>query len=426
MDTRVQEPQIIAKATRRLVPFLCLCYITAFIDRVNVGFAALQMQTDLGFSDTVYSFGAGIFFVGYFFFEVPSNVILERVGARLWIARIMILWGLISSTMMFVKTAWAFYALRFLLGAGEAGFFPGIILYLTYWFPSEYRSRTVALFMTAAALSGVVGGPLSGLLLDHPQFGLRGWQWLFLIEGVPAVLFGIAVLLYLPNGPRDARFLSPDERVWLAARIDAERAQRARLSGHLSLWQTLANRKVLILSLLYFLLVIGGYGLDMFMPKILAVAFPNVSKSMLGLIAAIPPLYTVPVMVYWGRQSDKTGERNWHVALAAWCAAAGLALGSFNVPPWIALAGLALAVSGRWSSIPPFWGLPTAFLSGTSAAGGIAMINAIGNLGGFVGPYVMGTLRDLTGDYSLGLRLLAGAFVLGGLLALGIKEKDPA
>jgi len=249
---------------------------------------------------------------------------------------------------------------------------------------------------------------------------------MFLVEGVPAVLFGTAVLVYLPNGPREARWLTPDERTWLATRMDAERDERQRLSGHMSLSQTLANRKVLLLSFVYFLLVIGGYGLDMFMPKILALAFPDVTRSTLGLIAAIPPLCTVPVMVLWGRHSDRTRERNWHVALAAWCAAAGLALGSFNVAPGIAVVALSLAVIGRWSSIPPFWGLPTAFLSGTSAAGGIAMINSIGNLGGFVGPYVMGTLKDLTGDYSLGLRLLAAAFVCGGLLALRVHPKPAA
>jgi ACS family tartrate transporter-like MFS transporter len=381
------------------------------------------MQADLRFSDTVYSLGAGIFFIGYFFFEVPSNVILERVGARLWIARIMILWGLISSSMMFVGSAWAFYALRFLLGAGEAGFFPGIILYLTYWFPTSYRSHTVALFMTAGALSGVVGAPISGLLLDHPQLGLRGWQWLFLVEGIPAVVFGLAVLAYLPNGPREASWLTAGEREWLAGRMEAERAERALISGHLSLWQTLADRKVLLLSLVYFLLIIGGYGLDMFMPRLLSIAFPAVNKSTLGVIAAIPPLYTVVVMVLWGRRSDRTGERHWHVALPAWWAAAGLALGSLPVPPLLALAAMALAVSGRWACIPPFWGLPTAFLSGTSAAGGIAMINSIGNLGGFVGPYVMGSLRDLTGDYATGLRVLAAAFILGGLLAFRVSIK---
>jgi MFS transporter, ACS family, tartrate transporter len=422
----MEEVRVIRTVTLRLMPFLGICYIAAFIDRVNVGFAALEMQADLGFSDTVYSLGAGIFFIGYFFFEVPSNVILEKVGARVWIARIMILWGIISSSMMFVESAWAFYTLRFLLGAGEAGFFPGIILYLTYWFPSEYRSRTVALFMAAAAMSGVVGAPISGLLLDYPQLGLRGWQWLFLVEGIPPVVLGFAVLAWLPNGPREARWLSVAEREGLAARIEKEGAERARASGHLSLWQALADRKVLLLSLVYFLIVIGGYGLDLFMPKLLAVAFPDVSKSLLGLLAAIPPLYTIPVMLFWGRSSDRRRERNWHVALPAFWAAAGLALASMPIPPLVALAALTLAVSGRWAGIGPFWGLPTAYLTGTAAAGGIAMINSIGNLGGFAGPYVMGVFRDLTGDYATGLRVLSVAFVLGGLLALRVRMKQTA
>jgi ACS family tartrate transporter-like MFS transporter len=420
-----EEVRVIRTVTLRLMPFLGICYIAAFVDRVNVGFAALQMQADLGFSDTVYALGAGMFFIGYFFFEVPSNVILEKVGARLWIARIMILWGIISSSMMFVQSAWAFYVLRFLLGAGEAGFFPGIILYLTYWFPAEYRSRTVALFMTAAAISQVVGAPISGLLLDYPQLGLRGWQWLFLMEGIPPVVLGIAVLAWLPNGPGEARWLSVAEREWLGACIDTECAERARASGHLSLWQALADRKVLILSLLYFLIVIGGYGLDLFMPKLLALAFPDVSKSMLGLLAAIPPLYTVPVMLFWGRSSDRRRECNWHVALPAFWAAAGLALASLPVSPLVALGALTLAVSGRWAGIGPFWGLPTAYLTGTAAAGGIAMINSIGNLGGFAGPYVMGVFRDLTGDYAIGLRVLAAAFVVGGLLALRVRVRRP-
>jgi ACS family tartrate transporter-like MFS transporter len=425
MTTHPQEAGVIRKATLHLLPFLMLCYLVAFIDRVNVGFAALQMQADLGFSDTVYSLGAGIFFIGYFFFEVPSNVALEKVGARLWIARIMILWGIIASTMMFVETAWAFYVLRFLLGAGEAGFFPGIVLYLTYWFPAEYRSRTVALFMTAAAISGVVGGPLSGVLMDYPQLGLRGWQWLFLVEGIPAVLLGIVVLAYLPNGPRDAKWLEPDERAWLAARMDAERVERALAGGHISFWQAMRNQKVLLLSLLYFLLVIGGYGLDMFMPRLLSIAFPDVSTTTLGLIAAIPPLITIPTVVLWGHHSDQTRERNWHVALAVWWAGTGLALASFPVAPAVAVVALVLAVSGRWAAIPPFWALPTAFLSGTAAAGGIALINSIGNLGGFAGPYVMGSLRDLTGDYTLGLRILALAFGVGGVLALRIRVRRP-
>ena len=267
------EQRLIAKLTWRLIPFLCLCFLAAFLDRVNVGFAALQMQADLAFSDTVYSFGAGIFFIGYFLFEVPSNIILEKVGARLWIARIMIVWGIISSSMMFVSTPGMFYLLRFLLGAAEAGFFPGIIFYLTYWFPTAHRSRTVAMFMTAPAMSGVVGGPLSGYLLDHHPASFQGWQWLFLIEGLPSVLLGIAVLFYLPNGPREAKWLRPQEIEWLTERLADERAGREKHHA-LSLWRALTHPRVLLLSLIYFLVVIGAYGFDLFMPKILANAFP--------------------------------------------------------------------------------------------------------------------------------------------------------
>jgi len=247
MEPSELERRVMSKATWRLVPFMCLCYLIAYLDRVNVGFAALQMKVDLHFSDAVYGFGSGIFFVGYFLFEVPSNILLERVGARMWIARIMIVWGLISSCMLFVKAAWVFYLLRFLLGAGEAGFFPGMILYLTYWFPTAYRSRTVALFMAAAAMAGVIGNPLSGLLLDHHPALLRGWQWLFLIEGLPSVLLGIAVLLYLPNGPRNVRWLDAEELAWLTARLDGERAAREEKHA-MSLWQALSHPRVLVLS----------------------------------------------------------------------------------------------------------------------------------------------------------------------------------
>ena len=419
------ERRVMSKATWRLVPFMCLCYLVAYLDRVNVGYAALQMKTDLQFSDNVYGLGSGIFFIGYFLFEVPSNILLERLGARVWIARIMIVWGILSSAMLLVKTPWMFYLLRFLLGAGEAGFFPGMILYLTYWFPTAYRSRTVALFMAAAATAGLVGNPLSGLLLDRHPAWLQGWQWLFLIEGVPSIVLGIAVLLLLPNGPRNVRWLDDEELNWLTARLDSERA--AREAKHaMTLGQALAHPRVLVLSLLYFLIVIGGYGLDFFMPQVLEAAFPQISKTRLGSLGGIPPGITVLVMILWGRRSDARRERRWHVALPSWWAALGLLLASLPVPAPLTVAALALAVSGRWSSIPPFWGLPTAFLSGTAAAGGIALINSIGNLGGFVGPYVMGWLKGATGNHALGLRVLAGAFVAGGILsiALRIREAD--
>jgi D-galactonate transporter len=425
MPEPTDERALIAKITWRLIPFLCLCFLVAFLDRVNVGFAALQMQADLKFSDTVYSLGAGMFFIGYFLFEVPSNLILERVGARLWIARIMIVWGVISSGMMFVRSPGTFYVARFLLGAAEAGFFPGIILYLTYWFPTAHRSHTIAMFMTAPALSGIVGAPLSGYLLDHHPASVAGWQWLFLVEGLPSVLLGVCVLFVLPNGPKHVTWLDAAEKAWLTQRLAAERAEREQ-DHAMSVWRALLHPRVLLLCLIYFLLVIGAYGFDLFMPKILARVFSGASKTELGLIAAIPPLYTVFVMVFWGRRSDRLGERRWHVVWPALWAALGLAVASFDVAPAIALIAAALAVSGRWSCIPPFWGLPTAFLSGTAAAGGIALINAVGNLGGFVGPFAMGALKDLTGSYSVGLRVLAGAYVLGGIVVLSLGARARA
>jgi len=422
MQAPVDERQLMAKISWRLIPFLGFCFLVAFLDRVNVGFAALTMQADLKFSDAMYATGAGIFFLGYFLFEVPSNLILEKVGARIWIARIMIVWGLISSAMMFVSSPGMFYVLRFLLGAAEAGFFPGIILYLTYWYPTAHRARTVALFMTAPPLAGLVGSPLSGFLLDHHPASLLGWQWLFLIEGIPSVLTGIAVLLLLPNGPRTAKWISAAEADWLTQRLDAERAEREK-HHKMSVTRALLHPRVLLLCFIYFLIVIGAYGFDFFMPKILNKVFAGVSKTQLGLISAVPSFITVFVMVWWGRRSDRLGERRWHVVWPSVWAAIGLTVASFDVvPPLVALAAAALAVSGRWSCLPPFWGLPTAFLSGSAAAGGLALINAIGNLGGYAGPKVMGFMKDMTGSYAGGLRLLAAAYILGAILVLSLRS----
>lgn len=416
------ERRVVAKLTWRLIPFLCLCFMAAFLDRVNVSFAKLTMLRDLGFTQTTYAAGAGIFFVGYFLFEVPSNLLLERVGARVWIARIMVTWGIIASAMMFVSGRWSFYALRFGLGAAEAGFFPGIILYLTYWFPRAYRSRTVSLFMVAAVFSFVVGGPFSGWLMDHPHLGLRGWQWLFLVEGVPSIVLGVVVFLYLPNGPQAARWLTSDETAWLTSRLDAERADQER-HERLTLGQALRAPRILLLSLIYFLSVAGAYGLDFFSPTLLAQAYPDLSTSALGRVAAIPPLVTIPVMILWGHSADARREHRWHVALPLFGFAAGLLLLCLRLPPVLVVAALSLSVAGRWCYIGPFWGLPTAMLTGTAAAGGIALVNSIGNLGGQAGPVLISRLASPGGSLGAGLAALAFIVAACGVIVVMVPER---
>ena len=411
------ERRIVSKTAWRLIPFLCLCFMAAFLDRVNVSFAKLTMLPDLGLSQAVYATGAGIFFVGYFLFEVPSNLLLERFGARVWIARIMVVWGLVASAMMFVSDRWSFYALRFLLGAAEAGFFPGVIFYLTCWFPRAYRSRTVSLFMIAAVFSYVVGGPLSGWLMDHPHLGLRGWQWLFLVEGVPSLVLGVAVFFYLPDGPRRARWLSPDEAAWLTARLAAERTEQER-HDRLTLGQALVSPRILLLSFVYFLGVTAAYGLDFFSPTLLSQAFPGASTSALGWIAAIPPLVTIPIMVVWGRSSDSRREHRWHVALPLFALAAGLLALGLRLPPVLVVAALSLCVAGRWCFIGPFWGLPTSILTGTAAAGGIALINSIGNLGGQAGPVLVSLRSSSAGSLEAGLATLASVAAMCGAIVL--------
>jgi ACS family tartrate transporter-like MFS transporter len=419
------ERRILSKVTWRLIPLLYLCFMAAFVDRVNVSFAKLTMLPDLGLSQSVYAAGAGIFFVGYFLFEVPSNLLLERFGARLWIARIMVLWGFVASTMMFVSGKWSFCTLRFVLGAAEAGFFPGVIFYLTHWYPKSHRSRTVSLFMTAAVLSVVVGSPLSGWLMDHPQLGLKDWQWLFLIEGVPSVLLGIVVFFYLPNGPRDASWLTPTESDWLVSRLSAEREEQER-QERLTLVQVFTDPRVLLLSLIYFLGVAGAYGIDFFVPTLLAQAYPHLSKSALGWVAAIPPLVTIPIMILHGRSSDARHEHRWHVALATFALAAGFLLFSLRLPPALVVVAMTICVAGRWSFIGPFWGLPTVMLTGTAAAGGIALINSIGNLGGQAGPLLVSGLVSSSGSFAPGLVALAVVVAGCGALALVVPARRTA
>lgn len=409
------------KVAWRLLPLLGLCYILAYLDRINIGFAKLQMSADLGFSEAVYGLGAGIFFIGYFLFEVPSNVILHKVGARRWIARIMMTWGLVSLAMMWVTTAEMFYLLRFLLGIAEAGFFPGIILYLTYWFPAERRGRINALFMIAIALAGLIGGPLSGWILDNfdGHFGWAAWQWLFLLEGLPPIFMGLVILFWLDDRIADAKWLTPNEKALLAAPIAAEEARKPSPP----LREVLTTGHIWWLSSIYFCLVMGLYGLGFWLPSLLRDS-GTTDPLMIGLLSAIPYALAIPTMVLVGKAGDRRGERRWTLALPALAGALGLGLSVVWADhPWLALAALSLATMGIMSALPAFWSLPAALLSGTAAAAGIALINALGNLAGFLGPVAIGWLRDATQNPGAGMPLLILALVLGAILVLRIPAR---
>ncbi|MBV8398794.1 MAG: MFS transporter [Acetobacteraceae bacterium] len=415
-----------AKVSRRLVPFLIICYFVAYLDRVNVGFAALQMNQELALSATAYGFGAGIFFFSYFIFEVPSNLALERFGARRWIARIMISWGLLSGMMAAIPwlarvTGWSneswFYLIRTFLGAAEAGFFPGIIFYLTLWFPSLYRARITGYFMAAIPLSVVIGAPVSGLLLYlHGGLGLSGWQWMFLIEAVPAVLLGFAVLLYLTDRPAVAHWLDQAEHDWLVARLDAEQKQRQAVHHHPNPLSALINPKVLALSVVYFGAVATNYGTGFWLPQIVK-AF-GLTNLQTGLVSAIPYVIGTVGMVWWSRRSDKHMERKGHAAFALACAALGIGLSTVVDSPTLKMLLLTFGVFGVFAVLPVFWTLPTAFLSGAAAAAGIAAINSIGNLAGFAGPFLMGWLKDMTGSFSAGLVLISAFAVIAMVVVL--------
>ena len=406
----------VRKASRRLIPFLVLCYAVNFLDRVNVGFAALAMNEDLGFTPEVFGFGAGIFFVGYILCEVPSNLALHRFGARIWIARIMISWGLVATAMGFITGATSFYALRFLLGIAEAGFFPGIILYLTYWFPREERARIVSLFMTAVPIPTVVGGPLSGALLGlHGVGGVAGWRWLFIVEGIPAVLLGLFALRFLTDRPRDADWLEPEERCALEKRIEAE-AKETRVHGYAGIGEALSNPRVIQLGLLYFCIVVGLYGIGFWMPQVLQTF--GLSNLTIGFLTAVPYLVAAIGMVIAGRHSDAKGERIWHVALPLFLSAAAFAWSADAEALPLVMLALSLAALGLYAAIGTFWSLPTSILTGTGAAAGLALINSIGNCGGFAGPVIVGQLKGATGDFTSALLFLAGALALGGALTL--------
>jgi D-galactonate transporter len=418
------ERRAIAKVTWRLVPFLIICYFVAYLDRVNVGFAALTMNKALGFSPSVFGFGAGIFFFGYFIFEVPSNYALATFGARRWIARIMITWGVLSGAMAFIWNDTSFYVVRVLLGLAEAGFFPGIIFYLTLWFPSVYRARIIGYFMAAIPMSTVIGAPLSSFILDSADgaFGLQGWQWLFIVEAVPALILAGVVLFYLTDLPSQANWLAPDEREWLVDRLAAERAQRE-AAEHFSFWQALRDMRVLALALVYFGMVATNYGLGFWLPQIVKNFGLTIIET--GLVTMIPYLVGAVSMVWWGRNSDRRMERKWHAALAALVAALGIGLSTVFGDPVLKVICLSVAAAGVFGVLPVFWTLPTAFLSGTAAAGGIALINALGNLSGFGAPFAMGLIKEATGSFDGGLLLIAALAIVSMALIL-ILGHNPA
>jgi MFS transporter, ACS family, tartrate transporter len=416
MDTL--EQATLAKVTRRLVPFLMLCYFVAYLDRVNVSFAALTMNKDLGLTATAYGFGSGIFFLAYFVFEVPSNLMLERFGARRWIARIMFSWGLLSGAMAFIGGETGFYVVRVLLGVAEAGFFPGIIFFLTLWFPSLYRARIVGIFMAAIPLSSVIGAPLSTQLLGlDGALGFKGWQWMFLLEAAPALLLSVVVLTYLTDRPEAAEWLSVEERNWLVQRLAAERRQRDAAGRH-SVIEALFMPRVLALSLVYFGCVATNYGLSFFLPQIVkAFGLTNVQT---GFVSMLPYIVGTVSIVAWGRRSDARRERRFHAALPLFVASAGLATSALTDDPVLKMIAFCVAGFGIFGCLGVFWTLPTAFLTGAAAAGGIAVVNSIGNLAGFAGPFVMGWVKDQTGSFTWGLIGLAGIALMGGLIVWGL------
>ena len=412
------------KAMWRIVPYLMLLYFVSFLNRVNVGFAALTMNKDVGLSAEVFGLGAGVFAFGYFLFEVPSNLILAKLGARRWIARILVTWGLVSAAMALTQGPHSFYALRFLLGVAEAGFFPGIILYLTYWFPTRKRAAVTAAFMAAAPISTAVGSPLSGAIMSMigsgSVLGMKDWQWLFVIEAFPAIVLGFVTLLVMTDKPSQAKWLTPEESGWLEDTLRAEEAARAGAAKH-SVLASLADPRVLALSLIYFGTSAGLYTIGIWAPQILADY--HLPKLQIGWLNAIPSVIAVIGSILWARHSDKTGERTWHVVLACLVAAAGLVWAANLVGLIACIAALAVVNLGITAAKPPLWSMPTLFLGGAGAAAGIALINSIGNLGGFFGPYIVGVFKQRTGSYDGGLYAVAASLVVSAIVALVLSRR---
>lgn len=402
---RNTESAVVSQLMWRLMPFLFLLYIVAYLDRINVSFAILQMRGPLQLTDRVYGRAAGMFFAGYFLFQVPSTLVLEKLGVQRWICGLMVTWGLISCSMIFIRGPVSFYVLRFLLGVAEAGFFPGMIFYMRQWFPASARARAVAWFMTANPLAGLVGSPISGALLEMRGGALAGWQWLFIMEGAPAILLGIAVYWVLTDGPAKAKWLAEDQRGWLLAELERER-QASSAAKSIGAWEVLTSARTWLLALSYFAIPAAVYGVMLWLPSAIR-GLGKVGFSSTGVWAALPYFATAVAMVLVGRHSDRTGERKWHTALPTLAAALALVLAAYSRSPVLVIAGMSLGMLGAQSMNGPFWAMATAGLSGTAAAASIALINSVGNLGGYFGPYIIGRASSISGDYR------------GGLLAIG-------
>jgi MFS transporter, ACS family, tartrate transporter len=407
------------RVDRRLMPFIFLLYVVSYLDRVNVGSAGLEMTRDLGFNDAVFGFGGGIFFLGYFLLEVPGAVLAEVWSARKWIARILITWGFVSSATGLIHNATQFYGMRFLLGVAEAGFVPGILVYLSHWYRPEDRGKAVAMFFAAIPASQVIGGPMAALLLRIHWLGVAGWRWLLLLEGVPAVTLGIVTLLYLTERPQEARWLPAEEREWLVGELERERAQRRR---HTSALRALANPQVLLLGAILFLGLNSNYGVSLWLPQMVQ-RISRLNVSAVSLLASIPSLSALPVMLLVGWHSDRSGERIWHTSIPRLVSAAALLVCFFALDnTWISVLMLSVATIGFYSSHPGFWPLPNMFLGRAAAAASIGLINSFGNLGGFLGPYLLGLLSDRSGGFGPGLLYLAACSLTSGLLVLRVRN----
>jgi ACS family tartrate transporter-like MFS transporter len=414
------------RVDRRLMPFLLLLFVVSFLDRVNVSSAGLQMTRELGFTDAVFGFGGGIFFVGYFLLEVPGSILAELWSARKWIARILISWGFVASLTGLIHTAGEFYAIRFVLGIAEAGFVPGVLVYLSHWYRPADRGKAMALFFAGIPLAQVVGGPLAAVLLRIHWMGFAGWRWLLILEGLPALLLGIVTIFYLTERPGDAKWLHADEREWLAAELAKEEAAKPRHeAGWVPALRALADPRVLLLSMILFLGLNSNYGVGLWLPKMVQ-KFSSLDVSKVSLIATIPSLCSLPAMLLVGWHSDKTGERIWHTAIPRFLSAAALVVCFFSASAgdlWVSVAMLSVATIGFYSSHPGFWPLPNAFLGRAAAAASLGMVNSFGNLGGFLGPYMLGIFSDRTGSFGPGLLYLAGCSLLSGLLVLHVRKR---